>query len=291
MRMQLAAGLLLWAAAGAAVADATLTYKLEPRTGQAQKLKIDISGFFARIESSAAPGGWWLFQAGKFFPVYRVDDKAQTWTRLTAAPQARLGPADRSAGTRPGTGAAIDTSAVAPEAVAKIPAGRGQAAGGEGSEGGATAAAATGPAPAFEPTDEMDNIAGVRCRVVKELRGDAPAVAHCMANKASLGLTERELRTLSRTFEMARQQGLGWLGTATADEEFVSVRSGAGERGGSLMLESVSTAALPQGYLRVPRGYGEVPREAARSAPAAAPAQQDSDKTTADGPGSSAPDP
>ena len=265
MSRQLAAGALLLAAAGIAAADATLSYKLEPGTGQAQQLKIDIDGFFARIQSAAAPGGWWLFQAGKFFPVYRVDDKAETWTRLTEAPQARLGPVNRTAGIRQ----APDASAGAAEADTRTPGGLGQAEAAGRAAGGAAAPAATdtGSPPVFEATAEMDSIAGVRCRVVKELRGDAPAVAHCMANKAALGLTERELRTLCRAFEMAREQGLGWLGAATADEEFVSVRSRAEEGGASLVLESVSTAALPQDHMRVPREYEELPREAPAPAP------------------------
>ena len=76
-----------------------------------------------------------------------------------------------------------------------------------------------------------------------------------MANKARLGITEREIRTLARTFVMARERNFGWLGVATGDEEFVSIQTRDPATGAQLVLKEVSTAPLPQGHLKIPREY------------------------------------
>lgn len=302
MRAMLTTGLILLAMAHPAVrADATLNYRLTQQEGEQAALRIALARFFARIESSAAPDGWWLFQAGKFFPLYRVDEKRETWTLLTPEVQPRLGPASRtsSPGDAAATGAEVsDAPAPAPEAEQAAHAvpeqGPEQGAAGEGQEATAGADAApeaaapketpepapaparTADAPEFAPTAQMDEVAGVRCRVVNELRRGEPAIEHCMANETALGITEREIRTLARTFAMARAQGLDWLGTATTDEEFVSVRSRALDGGAALVLESVSTEALPPDHLRVPREYRKVQRQPdPASAPVAVPPQGD----------------
>jgi hypothetical protein len=294
MRTMLTTGLILLALAHpAARADATLHYRLTPPAGEPASLRMDISGFFARIESTAAPDGWWLFQAGKFFPLYRVDDAADTWTRLTPKVTPRLGPASR--GASPASAAAAQQAAgeSAPAETAAMPADETPqqqtaaeaATAADPAAGHPAQQTSPGPAstqtpsearapvaPKFAPTAAMDEVAGVRCRVVTELRDGETVMEHCMASKAALGITERETRTLARTFAMAREQGFGWLGTATADEEFVSVRSRAPDSGAALVLETVSTAALPRERLRVPRAYAELPREStaagARNAPA-----------------------
>ena len=263
MRAKLCTGLILLALVHPSVhADATLTYRLAPAAGDATTLRIATTRFFARIESSAAPDGWWLFQAGKFFPLFRVDDKMQTWTRLTPEVTPRLGPMSRT-GSAAGAETAdapkeqvAETADVAPEQPA-APAAELEPMAEQKASAPKPARAST--EPKFAPTAQMDEVAGVRCRVVSELRDGAPAVEHCMANKAALGITEREVRSLARTFAMAREQGFGWLGSATADEAFVSVRSRALDGGATLVLESVSTAALPEGHLRVPEAYREVP--------------------------------
>jgi len=60
-------------------------------------------------------------------------------------------------------------------------------------------------------------------------------------------------------FVMAREQGYGWLGAATEDEDFVSVRSKFAAQPKSLELVSVSTQPLPRGHLRVSSEFKEVP--------------------------------
>ena len=107
------------------------------------------------------------------------------------------------------------------------------------------------PKPQFRARRENREVAGIECRVVEELRD---------GNTARLGLTERELRTLARTFVMARERGLGWLGAATEDEEFVSIQARVLETDGQLVLRSVSTAPLPEGHLRIPHEYEQTNR-------------------------------
>ena len=122
----------------------------------------------------------------------------------------------------------------------------------------------------FKPSGKSDVVGAVRCRVVNEVIDGEPAIEHCMANKADLGVTEREIRTLARLFILARELGYDWLGAATEDEDFVSVRSRALTRDKTLELRSVSTEALPAGHLRVPKDYKEAERA---SAPTAAESQ------------------
>jgi hypothetical protein len=63
MRAMLTTGLILLAMAHPAVrADATLNYRLTQQEGEPAALRIALARFFARIESSAAPDGWWLFR-------------------------------------------------------------------------------------------------------------------------------------------------------------------------------------------------------------------------------------
>lgn len=92
-------------------------------------------------------------------------------------------------------------------------------------------------------------------------------VEHCMANKAGFGITERESRTLARLFVLARAQGYGWLGAATPDEDFVSVRAKDSMHAGTLELLSVSRSPLEPGYLKIPSEF----RQVEASAPPAIP--------------------
>jgi hypothetical protein len=311
-------------------ADAALVYELNQAGAVAAQKTFSISDFFVRVDSAEEPDSYLLFQAGKFFPLYRVNQEDGTYARLTPPVQARLGPLNR---TKPVAPAAESEAATASAAAAPPPASETETppagvpdpkqgaaaetksedtpAAAKGSTASAPAApttagetetppagvpdpkqgaaAETGPAdpPAaaalqdqgvksdappslpkvakFRPTRKQDQVAGVSCRVVLELIDGKPAVEHCMANKAALSITERETRTLARLFSMARVRGYDWLGTATEDEEFVSVRSRDLARDKTLVLKSVSTQALPNGYLRVPRAFKEV--EAAAPTP------------------------
>jgi hypothetical protein len=273
--------LMLAACSGHALADATLNYEITGPGGTTTKT-IAVSHFFARIEDAANKETWLLYQAGKFFPLYEVNPAAGTYTRLTPDVRATLGPDSRSAGT---------AKAEAEPTPQQQPAARDNTAedNGEGGETPPSEAAAAAPAaqenaesalapapaggdkpeaepdeaarkplpakPEFRATRETREVAGIECRVVEEIRDGYPVVAHCMANKARLGVTEREIRTVARTFVMARERNLGWLGAGTEDEAFVSIQARDLESGRKLVLQSVSTAPLPRGHLRIPREY------------------------------------
>jgi hypothetical protein len=267
-------------------ADAALVYELNQAGAVAAQKTFSISDFFVRVDSAEEPDSYLLFQAGKFFPLYRVNQEDGTYARLTPPVQARLGPLNR---TKPVAPAAESEAATASAAAAPPPASETETPPAGVPDPKQGAAAETGPVdpPAaaalqdqgvksdappslpkvakFRPTRKQDQVAGVSCRVVLELIDGKPAVEHCMANKAALSITERETRTLARLFSMARVRGYDWLGTATEDEEFVSVRSRDLARDKTLVLKSVSTQALPNGYLRVPRAFKEV--EAAAPTP------------------------
>ena len=122
----------------------------------------------------------------------------------------------------------------------------------------ATRSARRTEAATLKPTKKQRKVAGIECRVVHELIDGKPVIEHCMANSARLKVTDRELITLSRLFGMARNMELGWLGTGTKDEAFVSVQSRDLRDGRTLGLTSVSTQPLAQGYLRIPKTYKPV---------------------------------
>lgn len=280
-----------------AKSDATLVYQLQASGSVAVDRTISISRFFARVDASETPGEYLLFQAGKFFPLYSVDEGQHSYRPLTPPVDARLGPVaaqptappsqsapldeQTAAAPRDGTGPVGSTSATAQPAPSP--------AASSGDQAPPTAAADLAPdvgdlaekdaptqteptprrspalptEPTFKPSAKMDEVAGIRCRIVFELIDGEPAVEHCMANKAALGITERESRTLARLFVMARKRGYDWLGASTKDEDFVSVRSQDLKRGKRLTLQSLSTEPLPVGHLRVPKEFTEIAWDAA----------------------------
>jgi hypothetical protein len=64
-------------------ADATLVYELTDAEGKVTEKRLSIRNFFIRVDDSATPNQYLLYQAGKFFPLYRVDADARTYQRLT----------------------------------------------------------------------------------------------------------------------------------------------------------------------------------------------------------------
>lgn len=329
----------LWACGPLAHADATLVYELEGQPQGPVQKTLSVSRFFVRVDSSGEEGRHLLFQAGKFFPLFSIDETAGTYTRLTPPVNPRLGPESRTKASEPeghgtdattektsgeaattmtlqetketaagdapapqvatdgapamaraeGDGSEADkatdqktpqepapdaggqssaeppAAAQAEAAPAMSPAGEDEDEEGDTAEAEEAedaqkpeAAPALAKAPRFEASRETDEVAGISCRLVREMVDDKPVVEHCMANKAALGITEREIRTLARLFVLARERGWDWLGAASKDEEFVSIRSRRIGADGGLTLKSVSTNPLPAGHLRVPREYKEV---------------------------------
>jgi hypothetical protein len=286
-------------------ADATLVYELTDTDARKTEKTFSVSRFFVRVDSSDAEGEHLLFQAGKFFPLYSVNEKEGTYSRLTPPVEARLGPKagaksperqSSASGVEGETQDSVEAEAAPKTALEGQDAGP-STAGQEPETGEHQAAAQTGDAvpeqgvaegqpksaqppllsktPQFKPSAKIDEVAGVRCRIVLELINGEPAIEHCMANTAALGITERETRTLARLFVLARTRAYDWLGAATKDEDFVSVRSRDLDRGKILTLKSLSTKPLPIGHLRVPKAFKEVELEPApASAKADPPAQK-----------------
>jgi hypothetical protein len=256
--------------AGPVLADATFTYKLTEAGNAKTGKTISIARFFARIEDAGDAHGYLLYQAGKFFPLYQVDPTARTYTQLTEPVAPFLGPpqqkqpaeAANTGGEQAMTGGKEPPSRPGTEddsAAGKTP-----------DPKQVTSARAANPSPAsqagsrtsmlpkLKATRKSLKVGGIPCRVILEMDNDEPAVEHCMANAARLKVTEREVITLARTFAMARARQLGWLGTGSRDEEFVSIRSRDLRDNRTLELESVSITPLPAGHLRIPREYKQL---------------------------------
>jgi hypothetical protein len=233
----LAAVLALFGAASVH-ADATLTYELTAADGSKNTKKFSTARFYVRIDDPVDKESYLLFEAGKFFPLYAVNPVNSTYSRLTPevtpymSPQSRVHHgADKKA---PGE------TAQTPETATKK------------------------PAPKLKPTKKQRRIAGIECRIVHELHQDKAVIEHCMANSARLGVTDREVITMARTFEMARNRDLGWLGTGSGDEAFVSIYSKDLRDNRVLQITAVSNKPLEAGYLRIPREYKQVTAEAKR---------------------------
>lgn len=259
-------------------ADVTLVYELDGPEMEARTKTIAISRFFARIDDSKETDSFLLFQAGKFFPLFQVNKSAGTYTQLTP----KVKPTLHASGTRkpeaskdkpeakPEEAAPTEGQTEAKQAVKEAASdGAVETTEDKKTDEKAVVAAESDDADAEKKTPKTtlrltkknQKIAGVPCRMVEELIDDKPVMTHCMAPKARLGITERETRTLARVFAMARKRDYGWLGTATNDEEFVSVASQDLQSKKTLRLKSVSTDPLPVGHLRVPREFKEVPRK------------------------------
>ena len=226
-------------------ADAALTFKLSGPDMQSRVKKISISRFFTRIDDPADPQRYLIYQTGKFFPLFEVDQAAKTYTRLTPEVNATLHanfPKTEPAGQDKPSAQSKDVATQQDD-----PAGRT----GESEQ---VFAAKT----SLKNTKKQQSVAGIKCRLIEELRDNRPVMHHCMADKSRLGFTEREVRSLARVFGMARERGYEWLGTATGDEKFVSIKSRDLSNGMTLELVSVSNKPLPVGYLRIPKEYQKV---------------------------------
>ncbi|MGB5678989.1 MAG: hypothetical protein WBN36_14495, partial [Gammaproteobacteria bacterium] len=180
-------------------ADATLTYELSGADGGKTVKKFSISNFYNRIDDSIEKDRYLLYQAGRFHPVYSVNTAESSYMLLTPDVIPYMGPQSQKH-----HGAIRST---------------------EQRESEQATANVKKPAPKFKPTKNLRKVAGIECRVVNELIDNKPIIEHCMANSARLGVTKREVITMARTFEIARNYDFGWLGASTIDEEFFSIYS------------------------------------------------------------------
>ena len=231
-----------------AMADLRLTYSLSGPESESLVKHFSVRHFFVRVEDGVDSSSYLLYQAGKFFPLYSVDSSDETWTRLTPPVTASLGPLSRH--QKP--------SAEDGEKKAEASAGA-EVTAGDGEKPAVTRTAAE--EPALRPTKKNLEVAGIDCRVVHEVFDNEPVVEHCMANSARLGITDRELKTMSRLFNMARQRDFGWLAIGTPDEEFISVQSRDLRNDRLFQLTGVDNGALPGDYLRIPRHYKQLQPE------------------------------
>lgn len=221
-------------------ADATLKYELTGADGSKVVKQFSIARFFVRIDDPADKDRYLLYQAGKFFPLFSVDQANSNYTRLTPAVTPYMSPHSREH-----HGADQTTE-----------------------KGGTKQASEnrSGPAPKLKPTKKTRKVAGIECRVVHELLDGKPVIEHCMTNSARLSIADREVITMIRAFEMARNRKYGWLGIGTEDEEFVSVQSKDLRDNRVLQLTAVSTKPLDSGYLRIPRSFTEIESETVNNA-------------------------
>ena len=280
----------------AAYGDATLVYELAgPDSPKAEKT-FSVARFWVRVDDPAEKDQYLLFQAGKFFPMYRVEPTAQTYTRLTpevkptlhagsgkkpeaASEQQPQGsvPSEAQANRANEPDERVDKPATQEQPEKQAAEGAEQAkpdapdAGDEtpltteqpqSPDKTTTAATQQAEDVKFKATKKMDTVAGIKCRIILELgKDDKPVKEHCMANTGHLGLTEREVITVARLFAAAREMDFDWLGVSTKDERFVSIQTRDPASNETLQLKSVSTKPLPKGHLRVPKSFKEVKSE------------------------------
>ena len=263
------------------LADVSLTYELNGPEMEPQTKTLSIARFFARIDDPKTPDEFLIYQAGKFFPLFRVDKASATYTRLTpeVKPTLHAGqtpktevsekqpqPEAEATATEESEAQDAATSVAAKDAPASAKTPETDQVKEQKQAEPAADAPAAKPEPAVKEakqkpdtklrlTKKTNTVAGVRCRVVEELQDGKPIIRHCMADKSRLAITERETRTLARVFEMARERGYGWLGASTKDEKFVSVASKDLRSNKTLELKSYSTKPLDIGHLRIPREY------------------------------------
>jgi len=254
-----------------ALADATLVYELTGPGAEKAVKTVAVARFWARVDDPAEKGRFLLFQAGKFFPMYRVDEPKETYTLLTKPVTPYLSPKQKAPATREGAGHSADEKQAGAAGHEGNHGAGEQPAGGsnepETAEGAGAAKPGTGSDhPVLKPMKKTRSVASIRCRVVVELVDNKPVVEHCMANTPRLHVTNRELITLARLFEAGRNMDLGLLGIGTKDERFVSVQSRDLRDRRTLQLKSISHQALPSGHLRIPNTYKKVVLDAAAGA-------------------------
>jgi hypothetical protein len=126
--------------------------------------------------------------------------------------------------------------------------------------------AAPSPASTLKATKKKRTVVGKRCRVVLEMADEKPVAKHCMSGTGELGLSKREVITLSRLFTKAANLDLNLFGAATTDERYVSIQSQRADDKASQTLKSLSKTAIPNAKMRIPEDYKQL-QPAASKAP------------------------
>ena len=238
-----------------ACADATLVY--ETVTADAGKTvhTFNIRGRFIRVDMDSDPNRYWVIYTG-LLTIADVDRSRQQYT-FEKLPRPILPGAVAAAEEKPDTAATgQQTEATVTPSGATSP--TEQTAGLDPANevaGGVTILAAE---PIFAASRKKESVAGIGCRVVIEKVDKQPVAEHCMAGTGELGLTSREMITLSRMFTTARRLGLGWVGAATADERIVSINSRLLDGEAGQVLQSVSYEYIDNELMQVPKAYQRI---------------------------------
>jgi len=236
-------------------ADATLVY--ETVTADAGKTvhTFNIRGRFIRVDMDSDPNRYWVIDTG-LLTIADVDKSRQEYT-FEKLPRPILPGAVAAAGDTPAPAAAAQpTEAAVTSAAASSPAET--ATKPDPAQELAGGAAILAAEPVLAATRNKESVAGIGCRVVIEKVDKQPVAEHCMAGTGELGLTSREMITLSRMFTTARRLGLGWVGVATPDERIVSINSRLLDGDAGQQLQSVSYEYIDYELMQVPKSYRRI---------------------------------
>ena len=220
--------------AAAVHADATLVYQTVNAEGAKTQHTFAISGRFVRVDMDTEPDRYWVIDTG-LLTMADVDKSQQRYT-FGKLPRPELPAAASSAKQK---------TPAAPQV-------------GQDAENSAKSVPGLAPEPILVPTRNKQNVAGTICRVVNEVADNKPVAQHCMAGTGPLGITSREMVTLSRLFTVARRLELGWAGVATADERIVSVDSRLSDGTAAQTLQSISYDWVPDERMQVSKRYKRV---------------------------------
>ena len=223
-------------------ADATLVYETLDAAGAKTQHTFSITGRFVRIDTQPRQQpGYALFDTGRMI-MFDVDETTHSYTPVKAGkswhPAVQVAPADT---------AEDNTSKKASAETAADP------------------AAETAAATRLKATKKKSSVADKRCRMVLEIANDKQVAEHCMSGTGELGISTREMVTLSRLFTKADNLGLNLLGVATADESYASIQSKLADGKSSQTLKSVTKAAIPTEKMRIAEDYKLVPPKASKA--------------------------
>ena len=200
-------------------ADATMVYEMTDAAGDKSQYTFTIVGRFVRVDGDKTPKAHWLYDSG-FRKLYHVDDEKRQYRLMRVFDNPYVAssrsPSEAKSGEQP------------PAAHAR---------------------------PELTARKEKKTVAGVRCRLVTEKRDGQVVAQHCMAGTGPLGISKREVYTLSRLFMAPGRLQFGWPGVATSDELFACVQSQTRDGKQALELKSISHDTVMDERMRVPKTY------------------------------------
>ena len=235
-------------------ADATLVYETLDAEGAKTQHTFSITGRFVRIDTQPRQQpGYALFDTGRMI-MFDVDETTHSYTPVKAGkswhPAVQVAPADTAEDNTSKKGSAEPAAETAAEPAA---------------EPAAETAAESAAATRLKATKKKSSVADKRCRMVLEIANDKQVAEHCMSGTGELGISTREMVTLSRLFTKADNLGLNLLGVATADESYASIQSKLADGKSSQTLKSVTKAAIPTEKMRIAEDYKLVPPKASKA--------------------------